>query len=339
MSKSILYIGNKMAGNETRTVTTLDTLSKQLEGEGWKVYAASDKNNKVLRLLEMLWYVIKYSRKVTTVLIDTYSTQNFYYAVAVGNICRLLKVPYIPILHGGNLPERLKKSRSQSYKLFNGAKTNVAPSHYLLNAFKAEGYTKLTYIPNTVEIEDYSFLLRKSIHPKLLWVRSFAEIYNPTLALKVFKELQQKMPAASLCMIGPDKDGSLAKCRIYAKENRLDVTFTGKLSKEEWRKVSEDYDIFISTTNFDNTPVSVIEAMALGLPVVSTNVGGVPYLIEDGKTGMLVAPNEEKPFVAAIEKLCGDPLYSVSITQNARLRVEHFDWQKVKLDWEALLGQ
>ena len=80
-------------------------------------------------------------------------------------------------------------------------------------------------------------------------------------------------------MVGPDKDGSLEKTKQYAKEKGVlhRVRFTGGLSKTEWIELSKDYNIFINTTNVDNTPVSVMEAMALGFPVISTNVGGVPF--------------------------------------------------------------
>ena len=287
----------------------------------------------------MLRGVISKGRKADIVLIDTYSTQNFYYAVAVANLCRLLRIPYVPILHGGNLPERLQNNKHLSYKLFHGAKTNVAPSPYLMDVFAAEGYEKLTYIPNTIEIAAYPFLLRNEITPRLLWVRSFAEIYNPMLALEVLEKLIAYYPEASLCMVGPDKDGTLEKCRVYAQEHQLPVTFTGKLSKQEWIQRSRNFDIFINTTNFDNTPVSVIEAMALGLPVISTRVGGIPFLIEDQKDGLLVPPNNSELFVAAIRKLCTSRDLAQSLSTQARKKAEAFDWQKVKQHWLALLKQ
>jgi L-malate glycosyltransferase len=337
--KKVLYIGNKLGENAMGTVTTLDVLSTQLEVEGFTVYSASAKQNKIIRIIDMLFAVIKYRNRVDVVLIDTYSTLNFHYAVAVANLCRLFRLPYIPILHGGNLPQRLQKSRSKAYKLFKGAKTNVAPSKYLMDEFAAEGYHNLTYIPNTVEIEQYSFLLRKEINPKLLWVRSFAEIYNPMLALLVVEKLREEFPNVSLCMIGPEKDGSLQKCKAYAAEHQLPVIFTGMLSKEGWRQRSKDYDIFINTTNFDNTPVSVMEAMALGLTVVSTDVGGVPYLIEDQKDGLLVPPDERDQFVDAIHKLCTNNELARSLSANARKKAEGFDWQNVKHHWFTLLRE
>ncbi|TDI81691.1 MAG: glycosyltransferase family 1 protein, partial [Bacteroidetes bacterium] len=141
------------------------------------------------------------------------------------------------------------------------------------------------------------------------------------------------------CMIGPEKDGSLKKCKAYATERQLPVIFTGMLSKEAWRKRSRDYDIFINTTNFDNMPVSVMEAMALGLPVISTNVGGVPYLITDHQDGLLVLPDHRDQFVNAIHKLCTNNDLARSLSKNARKKAEGFDWQNVKQHWLTLLRE
>ncbi|MEZ4858011.1 MAG: glycosyltransferase family 4 protein [Flavobacteriaceae bacterium] len=339
MKKKVLYIGNQQTQSSKATLTTIDTLSKNLKGEGFHVISASGKKNKILRLLDMLFTVLINRKNTVSVLIDTYSTQNFWYAVAVGNLCRLLHLPYIPILHGGNLPERLQKNPFQSKKFFHGAKACVAPSHYLLNAFKEQGYTNVVFIPNSIEIDKYPLKKRESILPKLLWVRSFAEIYNPLLALKVIERVIEIYPMATLCMVGPDKDGSLQLCKAYAQRKKLPVMFTGKLPKEEWLQLSQSYDIFINTTLFDNTPVSVIEAMALGLPVISSKVGGIPYLLEHKENALLVASNDQEAFVEAIIFLCYHTSEVKAITKNARTKVEQFDWQKVKQHWLTLLGE
>ncbi|GAB5400419.1 MAG: hypothetical protein Aureis2KO_20040 [Aureisphaera sp.] len=336
--RKLLYIGNNLRGKNTN-VTTIETLSSHLQDIGYDVVTSSAKKNKFLRLIDMLSSVIRYGNKVSYVLIDTYSTQNFYYAVAVANLCRLFKTQYIPILHGGNLPSRLRNSKAASYKLFTGAFTNVAPSKYLQHEFEIEGYRNITFIPNTIELSAYPFKERIIIRPKLFWVRSFAEIYNPMLALKLVKHLSVKVPEIELCMVGPDKDGSLQMCKQYAKEHGLRVNFPGKLTKQEWRDLSQGYDVFINTTNFDNTPVSVIEAMALGLPVISTNVGGMPYLVENEVDGKLVPPNDVEHMAEAIVELLNNPQKALSLAQNARGKVGSFDWEKVKLDWGELLKE
>ena len=101
------------------------------------------------------------------------------------------------------------------------------------------------------------------------------------MAVKVLQQLQKQYPSATLTMVGPDKDGSLQTTKDFAKSLGITVNFSGQLTKEEWWELASKHDIFINTTHFDNTPVSVMEAMALGLPVVSTNVGGIPYLLTD----------------------------------------------------------
>ncbi len=337
MKKRILYIGNKLA-NKGNTITSIETLGEFLVKDGYSVLTVSSINNKLLRLLDMLWQTFTNRNSKDVVLIDTYSTQNFYFAVGVAKMCRVFKLEYIPILRGGNLPFRIEKSPQKSQKLFKGAKTNIAPSHYLLNAFKEKGYSNLTYVPNTIELKKYPYKKRETIKLNLLWVRSFSEIYNPQLALEIVEKLVAQNIQVSLCMVGPEKDGALRDCQEIVAQKKLPVTFMGLLSKEKWIDLSKDFDLFINTTNFDNTPVSVIEAMALGLPVISTNVGGIPYLVEHGKTGVLVSPNNSQAFVDEIQVLFNNPSKAIEISKNARIAVEKFDWEKVKKLWDEVLN-
>lgn len=301
------------------------------------MYFASSKKNKVLRLLHMLLSCIKLKRKVNTVLIDVYSTQNFYYALAVSVLCNWLSMPYIAILRGGNLEERLKNSPKLSSMIFKNATFNVAPSAFMLNVFKNYGYNNLLLIPNSIEVSNYPFKMRSNVTAKLLWVRALAKIYNSEMAVKVASALQKKGYQTELCMVGPDKDGSLNKLTQLAKNLNVQVSFTGRLSKRNWIELANNYNIFINTTTIDNTPVSVIEAMALGLPVVTTNVGGIPYLLKDGINAQLVESNDVEGMANAISTLIENPVEVQKITQNARKLAETFDWGTVKKQWFKLI--
>ncbi|GAA4942887.1 hypothetical protein GCM10023314_14920 [Algibacter agarivorans] len=334
--KNLLYIGNKLS-SKGKTQTSIETLGKLLEAEGFIVNTASSKSNKLLRLLDMMFSVLKYRKQVDFVLIDTYSTSNFYYAYIVSQLCRLLKLEYIPILRGGNLPSRLEKSPILSKAIFRNANTNVAPSLYMKSNFEDLGYGNIECIPNSIALKNYRFKERTFSKISLLWVRSFSKIYNPLLAVKVIKALKDENIEAELCMVGPDADGSMQKARLLAEELDVDVTFTDKLSKQDWITLSESYNVFINTTNFDNMPVSVIEAMALGLPVISTNVGGVPFLIEHNKTGVLVTPNSEEAFVKSIKELIDSPDKTKEIGRLARKQAALFDWEIVKNQWIKVL--
>ncbi|MCL9809060.1 glycosyltransferase family 4 protein [Flavobacterium luminosum] len=333
----ILYLGNQLSKHGFNK-TTIETLGPQLEQQGYTVFYASNQSSFVLRLWEMLRAVVVYRQQVSYVLIDTYSTKAFWYAFLSSQLARLLKIPYIPILHGGNLPQRLKKNPILCKMLFGQAYQNVAPSTYLKEVFEREGYQRVLFIPNTIEIQQYPFQKRSHLKPKLLWVRAFAAIYNPTLAVAVLKKVQEHYPNAELCMVGPDKDGSLQTTQDYARQEGVSVRFTGGLSKAEWTTLAQDYEVFINTTHFDNTPVSLMEAMALGLPVVSTNVGGIPYLVKDKEEALLVPDNDVLAMKEAVINLLQSPELVNRLTTASRKKVESWDWQVVQKQWIDLLS-
>ncbi|RAJ17006.1 glycosyltransferase family 4 protein [Olleya aquimaris] len=334
--KHLVYIGNKLS-QTGKTATTIDTLGKGLEAADFEVTYASSYSNILMRFLDMLWTVFIHRKTTDYVLIDTYSTLNFYYAYAVSKLCQWFKLKYIPILHGGNLPIRLKNNPRLCASIFNKSFVNISPSGFIKSEFEAFGYSNIQVIPNSISITNYPFTERTLDNVNLLWVRSFSNLYNPKLAVTILFQLKEIYPEATLCMVGPDNDGSLKSTKAYAGQLGVDVTFTGKLTKAEWIALSAHYSVFINTTNYDNTPVSVIEAMALGLPIVSTNVGGLPYLIEHEKEGVLVNPNHPEAFVEAIKRYKNDSAFRASVIKDARLKAESFDWENIKQQWLTTL--
>lgn len=318
--------------------TPLVQLTGLFKDLGFEVVVYSDKKNKFLRLLEMCLGIFKH-RNANFIIIDTYSTANFYFALVTSQLARLFAIKYIPVLHGGNLPKRICKNPWLAKLIFKNAEINVSPSLYLQKEFEDRQF-KTTFIPNAIEIKNYTFKKRNSLKPNLLWVRAFDNIYNPLMAVEVLFLLKKKYPLARLCMIGADKDGSLNEVKKLAKQLEVyeSVEFTGLLSKPEWIRKSELYDIFINTTTIDNMPVSVIEAMALGLPIVSTNVGGLPYLISHKKTGILTEENNAVNMAEAIVDLVENLEEIAEITVNAREMVMNFDMELVKMKWIKLLS-
>jgi glycosyltransferase involved in cell wall biosynthesis len=333
----LLYLGN-MLSNHGKTPTTIETLGKQFE-EIAVVYRFSDKINPVLRMLDMVRACVRMRKNIDFAIIDTYSNWAFYYAFFCGIILKFFGVQYIPILHGGNLPLRLRQSPSLSSIIFNNAYINIAPSGYLFEHFKTAGFS-VEMIPNYIEIAEYPFKYRKEIKPTILWVRSFNKIYQPEMAILMMEKLVRVYPNAHLCMVGPDKDGSMEQCKRIIKEKNLcdNVKITGKLSKSEWISLSKDYDVFLNTTSVDNTPVSVMEALALGMVLVSSKVGGIPWLFEDGREGIMVENADPDKFAKVIIDLIEDPTKAANLSLYARRKSESWDWVNVKNKWEGILN-
>lgn len=332
----LIYIGNcltRHGGN----ATTIDTLGPLLRSPDVSVRMASARRNKILRMLHMCWTVLRFGPSADYVLIDTYSTSNFWYAVIISQLCRLMRIAYIPILHGGRLPERLARNPILSHMIFKYAWRNVAPSGYLKAHFREAGF-EVVSIPNPIDFSGYAYLQRTSVRPRLLWVRALADLYHPEMAIEVAASLQTRFDDVKLCMVGPDKENRMAGLQQFAVQKGVAIQFTGQLSKTEWTALSASYDLFLNTTHFDNTPVSVIEALALGLPVISTNVGGIPYVLQDGRDALLVPDGDVAQMAAAVTRLVENPALATQLSANGKSVAAAFDARSVRELWMALLA-
>jgi L-malate glycosyltransferase len=335
----ILFIGNVLS-EKGRAVSYTEFLVGQLRKVvEEEIELISSYRNKILRLAHASFFLVQNRIKIRLVVIDTFSTSAFYYAYVMALLCRLLNKNYILVLHGGNLPERYKRSPLLVNRIFNHADRIISPSFYLAHFFVEAGFI-VEVIPNALDIDIYPFKKRSNIRPRILWVRAFDKIYNPVLAIKALRLLLDQFPTATLTMVGPVKDSSYETCVAYAKQHGLEktVTFRGLLNRDQWIKESADFDIFINTTTIDNQPVSLLEAMALGFLVASTNVGGIPFLVEDAKNGFLVPSNDEQALAKTIQHLLDMSKVNIGeVSSRAREFAEQFDWRRIESKWLVLL--
>ena len=166
-------------------------------------------------MIDMLLGIFLNRSQKTIAFIDTYSHHAFYYALFCSLFCQVMRIKYVPILRGGNLPMRLRANPYLSKIIFSYSMVNISPSIFLKMKFKKYSF-KSRYIPNIIQIEDYPFQLRRCCGPKILWVRSMHESYNPKMAVEVLTELITIFPNAALFMVGPNKDGSYNECMQLA---------------------------------------------------------------------------------------------------------------------------
>lgn len=335
----ILYIGNFLSKHGYNP-TICELLSPKLK-KLYPIKTASDRRNIILRFLDMIFALFFNLGKVKLVLIDTYSTRAFWFAYFIGFCSKLLGIKYIPIVHGGCFEKRMKNSPTKTRYFLSNAYKIVTPSTFIKQLLEKHDFRNLVPIPNFIPIENYKFTTRQTIRPKLLWIRSFHKIYNPLLTVEIIERLIQKGYSPDLCMIGPEKDSTLTEIKKMILDKNLGkyIKLTGRLEKEQLIRVTENYDIFINTTNVDTFPLSIIEAMALGLPVVSTNVGGISYDMKDNIDGLLVEPNNAKLFVEKIEALLNDKKLTETLIRNGRIKAEKVDWNEVESQWRQLINK
>ena len=338
MDKKILIVGN-FCSSTNGSYGVCQDLANKLAENGWGVIRTSYQKNKVLRLLDILSTISLQRHIYAIAQVDVFSGPAFIWAELSCILLKLLGKKIVLTLHGGNLPIFADRYRSRVNKLLNWADVVTSPSEYLKKEM-AVFRNDIKLINNPINVNNYPFRLRDKPLPKIVWLRAFHEIYNPKMAVYIMNKVRVDFPRASLLMIGPDKgDGSFQQTTELTKELGLNshIEFIGGVRKEDVPKWISKGDIFINTTNVDNTPVTIIEAMACGLCIVSTNVGGLPYLLQHEADALLVPPNDPDLFFAAIKRILMDSSTSVRISQNARSKACEFDWPNILPKWEELL--
>lgn len=315
-------------------------LAERFRKAGFPVTLTSKERVRAFRVAQMLCAVWGARKSYDIVQLDVYSGTAFLWADWVSRLAQALGKPLVLTLHGGNLPQFARRNPRRISRLLSRAVAITAPSRYLTDALK-NFKCDIRVIPNPLELDVYQYRARDNPTGNLIWLRAFHQIYNPLLAVQVLARLISRMPEAHLTMIGPDKDGSLADVMAEARKlNVLDrISFTGGIPKTEVPQHLARADIFLNTTNIDNSPVSVLEAMATGLPVISTEVGGISYLIENERDGLLIPPNDADSMANAIIRLVEEPGLAARVSRNGRKKAEGYDWNLILPQWEDLFDQ
>jgi len=190
-----------------------------------------------------------------------------------------------------------------------------------------------------IDVSKYPFRLRSRIEPRLFWMRSFHPVYNPELAIRVLDSVKKSVPAATLVMAGQLKGAEDGVRRLADRLGLSEaVTFAGFLDDEGKRTHGQAADIFLNTNRIDNMPVAIVEAAAMGLPVVATAVGGVPEMLDRGRYGLLV-PDDEVAMANAVLTLLNDSTIVEELSREGRHLAERSGWQAVRPLWDELFEQ
>jgi glycosyltransferase involved in cell wall biosynthesis len=337
MHRNVLLVGNFLAA-PLGIPNVGEDLAVHLASSGYAVRTTSSRKRPALRLIHMVRDVLGERRRYDVAQVDVFSGTAFVFAEVVSTLLRLLRKPYVLTLHGGDLPNFGLRWPRRVERLLRNATAVTAPSRYLRDQMRSYR-DDIRLLPNAVEVSAYPFHIREQPQPRMLWLRAFHRIYNPKLAPEVLARMAANFPDARLRMIGRDKnDGSLEETKRAAAalgvQDRL--VFHGAVAKKDVPRWLATADVFLNTTDFDNTPVSVLEAMAAGLCIVSTNVGGIPHLLEDGCDALLVPPRDAEAMAEAVRRILTEPGLAAALSRNARAKAENLDWSVILPQWEDL---
>ena len=162
------------------------------------------------------------------------------------------------------------------------------------------------------------------------------------MAPEVISLLRGKFPEIHLTMFGPNLDNRLfcaVQKLIKEKDLSLNVDIAGPIQKSDVPTQLQKSDIFLNTTRYESFGVAVMEAAALGLPIVTTNIGELPYLWTDGEDALLAPCDDAKAMADAIERVLTEQGLAERLSRNARVKAEGYDWSAILPQWENLFQE
>ena len=212
----------------------------------------------------------------------------------------------------------------------------VVPSAYLKDVF-SEFNIHAEVIPNLVDIKQIPYRERNELRPVLICTRGCEPYYAVDDLLRAFGLVQAVYPQAQLLLVG---GGSREQeMRKLTQELRLQqVEFAGRVSREQIGALYDRSDIFVNASIVDNMPVSLIEAFAAGIPVVSTSPGGIRYIVEHERTGLLSAPHDWRELGENVLRLLREPGLGPTLAANARTQAQGYRWEAVRERWLEIYG-
>ena len=215
------------------------------------------------------------------------------------------------------------------------AHETIVPSEYLVDVLARFGI-RARAIFNFVDIPQIPYRRRTTLAPRFLSNRNLEPLYNVALVLRAFQLIQREHPAAELVVAGFGSQRGMLES--LARELFLsNVTFVGRVPADEMGLLYDAADIFLNGSNIDNMPLSILDAFAAGVPVVTTDAGGIPYVVRDDVNGFLVPRGDHERMANVCLRLLHDDARSLRIADAARQEcLERYAWPVVAEEWEAL---
>lgn len=251
-------------------------------------------------------------------------------AIIVG---RLRGVRVVVSYRGGEAMSFLDQSARWVRPSLAAASALIVPSAFLEQVFGKHGFLA-TVVPNVVDLSRFrprdSGEADVTAGPMVLVARSLEPIYDNGTALRAFARVLEQVPRARMVIAGTGPDAA----RLGALAGSLGisdrVSFAGRLGRDEIAAVYRDASLLLNPSRVDNMPNSVLEALASGVPVVSTDVGGVPYIVSHDRTALLVRAGDYELMATTIVRVLTDPQLATRLATNGLVDVQRYAWPRVR---------
>ena len=324
--KKILLISNYQAGIGGINAQ-VDLLQQFINQEdGWQADIFSTRGNPIRRCIAFIKLLCR-ARRYDILHIHACSYWGMVPAVFGIIAGKLWRKRTIITYHGGGAEEYFDKHAAFVRRWLGWADEVIVLSGFLKEIFD-QHQIPCVVIPNIVVLRPQTEGTT-TFAPKFISIRHLEPLYNISCVLQAYKQVLKQYPEASLDILG---QGSMrAALEAYVQEHKLTgVTFVGQVPNDKIYDYFANVSIMLSAPKIDNMPVSILEAMNAGLLVISSRVGGVPYMIDDGKTGLLFESENSNDLADKMLWALEHPQEVNTMINAAQKEVQKYSWENVK---------
>jgi glycosyltransferase involved in cell wall biosynthesis len=249
-------------------------------------------------------------------------------------LARWRGVPAIVNYRGGHADSFIAAAPRHVLKSLQGATLRVTPSPFLQRVFAKYGLAA-EVVPNIIDLSRFEPVPARPFGaaPRLLVARNLEPIYDIATAIRALGVVRQSFAAATLTVAGSGPE--LERLKALVTELALDgaVRFTGRVENSDMPRLYAQADCVVNPSTVDNMPISLLEAFASGLPVVSTDAGGIPDMLENGVCGLLVPVGDAQAMGQQVCRVLQDPALAARLVAAGRAEAEKYAWPRVRQLW------
>ncbi|WP_202424258.1 glycosyltransferase [Duganella levis] len=283
----------------------------------------------VLRLAPYLWQLWRAAGRTDLLHVMANSGWSWHlHAAPAIWIGRLRGKGVLVNYRGGEAPAFLARSPLLVCFSLRRAQAVIVPSAYLARVFDEYGIST-QIVPNIVNLDRFQPAPQRPAQAHILIARHLEPLYDHATALHAFALLRKQLPQARLTICGEGPELPRLQQLTEALQLQTVVHFAGKTENADMAAYYQQADLVLNPSLADNMPISVLEAWASSVPVVSTNVGGVPDLIHDNVDGLLVPPGDPHIMARTMLVLLKDHGMARRMAMAGLHAAQRFSWHRV----------
>jgi glycosyltransferase involved in cell wall biosynthesis len=334
----VLIVGTDL-NQQSDLKTQGQYLRDLLVSAGWNATIVSHFRNPLIRIFDTIIQILKLN-KGDVIIVQVYSTLGIYLEGLTVLTGWIKRTKIISTLHGGDIPNAYRSNPIKHFVLNTIIKHSnciTVPSTFISKNIPLLENNHLL-IHNYVNLNEYENKPKPNDIIRIFWMRSYHPTYDPLKAIKILEYIRAQNIPAQLTMAGKDF-GYLNEILTYIKSSQYakDISIHNVIDNKTKNELASQCTVYLCTNKIDNAPVSFIEMMAMGLPIVTTNVGGIPYYVENEKQAIISKDNSIEDMANLIIQLHQNHELQNRIIANGITFSKTFSAEEVLKSWITIL--